>query len=127
LSHSQIVGSILELIDKERQGEVVNSSAIASCVRCLLALGIEANHRYGPLHVYKEDFEKPFLEVSSTACLSSVSFVQTAKLFYEVESNDFLHSNSVAEYIRKVLELILLVAIFILAGTCTYGGGEVAR
>jgi cullin 1 len=57
---------LLELIEKERNGEVVNTSLVSSCVQCLVQLGIEPDHRYGPLHVYKEDFERPFIEVCIT-------------------------------------------------------------
>lgn len=84
-----LVPLLLDLIEKERNGEVVNTSLVSSCVQCLVQLGIEPDHRYGPLHVYKEDFERPFIEAT--------------KHYYEVETNQFLQTNSISEFLRKVL------------------------
>ena len=53
----------MDLIEKERNGEVINTSLISSCVQCFVQLGIEPETRYGQLQVYKEEFEKPFREV----------------------------------------------------------------
>ncbi|KAL5236660.1 hypothetical protein ACI65C_004070 [Semiaphis heraclei] len=83
--HLQI--TLLNLIQLERKGEVVNRIAIRHACKMLMVLGITGRM------VYEEDFEKPFLE-------------QSAK-FYKMESQKFLDENSGCIYIRKVESKII--------------------
>ena len=66
----QIVPQLLDLIEKERNGEIINTSPLASCVDCIVLMGVESDKHFVHLHVYKEDFEKPFIEVGRHAAAS---------------------------------------------------------
>jgi len=72
----------LTLIHKERTGEPINRGLLKNITQMLIDLGINSRS------VYEDDFEKPFLEQSST--------------FYKVESQEFITSNSCSDYMRKV-------------------------
>ncbi|XP_022087967.1 cullin-3-like [Acanthaster planci] len=74
--------TLLQLVMKERRGEVVDRSAVKNACHTLMVLGIDSRS------VYEEDFERPFLEQSAE--------------FYQAESQKFLAENSASVYIRKV-------------------------
>ncbi|XKL66368.1 hypothetical protein PGB90_009788 [Kerria lacca] len=74
--------TLLDMVMKERKGEIVDRSAIKNACQMLMRLGI--NSRV----VYEEDFERPFLTQSAE--------------FYKVESQKFLAENSASVYIKKV-------------------------
>jgi cullin 3 len=76
-------GLLLELVDRERKGELVDRGAVQNTCKMLMALGIN-NKR----DVYEEDFEKPFLQMS--------------KEFYKAESQRLLTENSAPVYLKKV-------------------------
>lgn len=73
---------LLEMVHKERRGELTDRSAIKNACQMLMTLGIESRS------VYYEDFEDPFLQQSAE--------------FYARESQNFLTENSASVYIRKV-------------------------
>lgn len=77
-----LVTTLLEMIARERHGEVVNRVAIRNICHMLIVLGI------GSREVYEDDFEILFLQQSSE--------------FYKAESQKFLADNSASVYIRKV-------------------------
>lgn len=74
--------TLLEMVAKERRGEVVDRGAVRNACQMLMVLGIETRS------VYYEDFERPFLEES--------------REFYMKESQKFLAENSASMYIKKV-------------------------
>lgn len=74
--------TLLEMVHKERRGELTDRSAIKNACQMLMTLGIESRN------VYYEDFEDPFLQQSAE--------------FYRRESQNFLTENSASVYIRKV-------------------------
>ncbi|KPJ15119.1 Cullin-3-B [Papilio machaon] len=74
--------TLLELVARERRGEVVDRLAIRNACQMLMVLGINSRS------VYEEDFEKPFLHQSAE--------------FYRMESQKFLGENSAAVYIARV-------------------------
>ncbi len=74
--------TLLDMVHKERRGELTDRSAIKNTCQMLMTLGIESRN------VYYEDFEEPFL-------------LQSAE-FYRRESQNFLSENSASVYIRKV-------------------------
>jgi len=78
--------TLLDMVQKERRGELTDRSAIKNACQMLMTLGIESRQ------VYSEDFEEPFLHQSAD--------------FYRVESQIFLAENSASVYIRKVDERI---------------------
>uniref|UniRef100_A0A8C4Q7Q7 Cullin 3b n=1 Tax=Eptatretus burgeri TaxID=7764 RepID=A0A8C4Q7Q7_EPTBU len=74
--------TLLNLIAKERGGDVVDRGYIRNACQMLMTLGIDNRV------VYEEDFEIPFLNMSAE--------------FFQVESQKFLAENSASVYIKKV-------------------------
>ncbi|KAL4220045.1 Cullin-3 [Mactra antiquata] len=74
--------TLLDMVAKERRGEVVDRGAVKNACQMLMILGIETRQ------VYVEDFEQPFLSES--------------REFYQTESQKFLAENSASMYIKKV-------------------------
>ncbi|XP_059164141.1 cullin-3-B-like [Physella acuta] len=74
--------TLLEMVAKERKGEVVDRGAVKNACQMLMVLGIDSRG------VYEEDFEQPFLDQSAD--------------FYRLESQKFLAENSASVYIKKV-------------------------
>ncbi|ESO98941.1 hypothetical protein LOTGIDRAFT_231265 [Lottia gigantea] len=74
--------TLLEMVAKERRGEVVDRGAVKNACQMLMVLGIDSRC------VYEEDFERPFLEQSAE--------------FFRMESQKFLAENSASVYIKKV-------------------------
>ncbi|CAG7825226.1 unnamed protein product [Allacma fusca] len=74
--------TLLDMVMRERRGEVVDRLAIKNACQMLMVLGIEDRS------VYEEDFERPFLHQSAE--------------FYKLESQKFLAENSASVYIKKV-------------------------
>lgn len=74
--------TLLDMVAKERRGEVVDRGAVKNACQMLMILGIETRQ------VYVEDFEQPFLSES--------------REFYQAESQKFLAENSASMYIKKV-------------------------
>lgn len=78
----RLLKTILTWIHKERTGEVINRGLVKNITQMLIDLGVNSRT------VYEDDFEKHFLETSST--------------FYRLESQEFISSNSAADYMKKV-------------------------
>lgn len=74
--------TLLDMIAKERRGEVIDRGAIKNACQMLMMLGIDTRN------VYEEDFESHFLKQSAE--------------FYKIESQKFLEENSASVYIHKV-------------------------
>jgi len=74
--------TLLDMIMRERRGEVIDRMAVKNACQMLMLLGIESRN------VYDEDFESHFLKQSAE--------------FYRMESQRFLEENSASVYIRKV-------------------------
>jgi cullin 3 len=74
--------TLLDMVMRERKGEVVDRIAIKNACQMLMVLGINSRS------VYEEDFERPFLQQSAE--------------FYRLESQKFLAENSASVYIKKV-------------------------
>lgn len=79
--------TLLDMVRRERRGEVISRSQIRDACQMFVQLGA------GSLRVYLEDFEQPFLEQS--------------REFYRAESENFLAENTSASlYIKKVEQRI---------------------
>ncbi|EEC78114.1 hypothetical protein OsI_17639 [Oryza sativa Indica Group] len=76
--HGRLLDTLLELIHRERMGEMINRGLMRSTTKMLMDLGSS---------VYHDDFEKPFLEVSAS--------------FYSGESQQFIECCDCGEYLKK--------------------------
>ncbi|CAI9761794.1 unnamed protein product [Fraxinus pennsylvanica] len=70
--------TLLDLIYRERTGEVINRELMRNTIKMLVELGSS---------VYQEDFEKPFIAVSSH--------------FYGKKSQEFIESSDCGDYLKE--------------------------
>ncbi|XP_031115961.1 cullin-3A-like [Ipomoea triloba] len=75
---TRLQDTLLELVENERTGEVINRSLVRNITKMLMDLGCS---------VYEQNFEKPFLDVSAD--------------FYRVESQQFIESCDCGDYLKK--------------------------
>lgn len=75
---TRLQSTLLELVQRERTGEVINRGLMRNVTKMLADLGYV---------VYQEDFEKPFIEVSAD--------------FYRGESQQFIDCCDCGEYLKK--------------------------
>ncbi|KAF3329197.1 cullin-3A-like protein [Carex littledalei] len=75
---ARLLDTLLDLIQRERTGDVINRGLMRNITKMLMDLGSS---------VYQEDFEKPFLDVSAR--------------FYSGESQQFIESCDCGSYLKK--------------------------
>ena len=80
----RLLQMLLNLVQRERQGEMIERSLVKTVTSMLVELGRD---------VYAKDFEAAFLQSSAT--------------FYQAESNEYISQNSAADYLRKVEQRLL--------------------
>lgn len=73
----QVTRAVLKLIEKERNGEVVNTGLIKTAVESFVQLGLKGNAPEARLLVYSQNFEHHFLaETTSYYTSESMLFLQ---------------------------------------------------
>lgn len=86
--HDHVMKAVLKMVEKQRQGEVIEHAQIKSIINSFVALGLdEADSTKSTLDIYRFYFEKPFLDATG--------------VFYQLESATFVAENSVIEYMKK--------------------------
>lgn len=86
--HNKVMDAVLNLIEKQRNGETIEQSQIKSIVDSFVSLGLDENDsKKSTLDVYRQYFQKPFIDAT--------------RKYYENESRQFVAENSVVEYMKK--------------------------
>ncbi|UZJ57324.1 hypothetical protein CBS101457_006644 [Exobasidium rhododendri] len=87
-SKQRLANALLKQIEKQRNGEVIETSLVKKVVDSFVSLGLdESDTTKQNLEVYRADFEKLFL--------------QATELYYKAESDAFVVENSVVDYMKK--------------------------
>jgi cullin 3 len=75
----RLLQMILDMVHRERQGEMIERSLVKTATSMLVELGRD---------VYAHDFEAPFLHASTT--------------FYQAESQEYISQSSASDFLKKV-------------------------
>ncbi|KIK65002.1 hypothetical protein GYMLUDRAFT_39413 [Collybiopsis luxurians FD-317 M1] len=85
---AKLAGALLCLIERHRNGEVIDQGLVKKVVFSFVSLGLDNYDPYGEcLEIYKEHLETPFIEAAAH--------------YYRKESEMFLTSNTLSEYLKK--------------------------
>lgn len=96
LFDKQITRAVLQLIEKERNGDTINTSVVCNVVNSYVELGPSQHNSSATipnLTVYQELFEEIFL--------------QESERYYSQERSDFLLKNPVTSYMKKAEQRII--------------------
>jgi cullin 1 len=85
----RLTNAILALIEKERNGEQIDTTLVQGVVGAYVALGLNKDKpKETTLDVYKKDFEEAFLAAT--------------EVYYTAESTQFIAVNTISDYMKKV-------------------------
>ncbi|ORZ15680.1 Cullin [Absidia repens] len=86
--HHNVISAVLKLIERQRNGESIETGLIKSVVESFVALGLDSKDTTkSNFSVYKEFFETPFIDAT--------------EVYYKTESEKFISENSVPDYMKK--------------------------
>ncbi|ORX47764.1 Cullin-domain-containing protein [Hesseltinella vesiculosa] len=86
--HHNVIAAVLKLIERQRNGESIETGLIKSVVESFVALGLDQNDATkSNFAVYQEYFEGPFIAAT--------------EVYYKTESEKFISENSVPDYMKK--------------------------
>ncbi|KAK0553485.1 ubiquitin ligase (cullin) of SCF [Tilletia horrida] len=89
--NSKLTQAILKQIEKQRNGDAIDSSLLKTVIDSFVSLGIDqsdnTNNNRVQLDLYRSAFEEPFIGASQT--------------YYEQESRAFVAANTVVDYMKK--------------------------
>ncbi|TIB72717.1 hypothetical protein E3Q23_03296 [Wallemia mellicola] len=89
--HSKLVSALLKQIERQRNGETVETTLIKKVVESLVSLGLdEGDSSKQNLDIYQLHFESPFIHAT--------------EIYYKAESEAFVAANSVTDYLKKCEE-----------------------
>jgi cullin 1 len=104
-----VVDAMLELVEKEREGEIVDTTLLRNCIEVFETMGM------GTLEVYVQDFEEPFIKRSTAyyATKSQSWLVGDSTPAYMTKTEECLKNESsrVARYMHATTEAKLLRAL----------------
>ncbi|KDO35014.1 hypothetical protein SPRG_01077 [Saprolegnia parasitica CBS 223.65] len=104
-----VVDAMLELVEKEREGEIVDTTLLRNCIEVFETMGM------GTLDVYVTDFEEPFIKRSTAyyATKAQTWLEGDSTPAYMIKTEDCLKSESsrVARYMHSTTEAKLLRAL----------------
>lgn len=87
-SKHKLTSALLKLIEKQRNGETIESDLVKKVIDSFVSLGLdETDTNRQNLEVYREAFEKPFLAAT--------------EVYYTAESQAYIGENSITEYMKK--------------------------
>ncbi|TIB37625.1 hypothetical protein E3P86_02110 [Wallemia ichthyophaga] len=85
--HSKLISALLKQIEKQRNGETVETTLIKKVIESLVSLGLdEVDSSKQNLDIYQDHFESPF--------------IQSTLLYYKSLSDAFVAANSVTDYLK---------------------------
>lgn len=85
----KVMAVVVKMVEKLRNGETIAHSLVRRIVDCFAVLGLKlANDRKPYLDIYREYFEKPFLQATTR--------------YYENESAQYESNMTVDEYMKKL-------------------------
>ncbi|KAJ3517434.1 hypothetical protein NLJ89_g499 [Agrocybe chaxingu] len=88
---TKLAGAILRLIEDQRNGGVIDQGLVKKVVDSFVSLGLDdTDPNKACLDVYKEHFELPFIDATEK--------------YYKQESESFLASNTISDYLKKAEE-----------------------
>ncbi|KAI7849620.1 Cullin [Circinella umbellata] len=86
--HHNVIAAVLKLIERERNGETIETGLVKNIVESFVSLGLDTtDSTKSNLDVYREFFETPFINAT--------------EVYYTTESEKFISENSIPDYMKK--------------------------
>ncbi|KAJ3396726.1 hypothetical protein HDU92_002092 [Lobulomyces angularis] len=87
-AQSKVMNAILSLVERQRNGETINTTLIKHVVDNFVSLGLnELDFKKSTLEIYSKYFQNPFIEHTRS--------------YYQLESEKFIAENSIVDYMKK--------------------------